>query len=96
MPLCECWEKVTYREFLTWQAWLNNQWNEPSRTDYYLMQIAAWVAGKAQVNVASFRLPFTFKKQEAKLVKLESAEKTVERSKSRWFGFLGIGKKKKD
>lgn len=33
-------EKHTHREYLTWLAWLDKQWNIPDRHDTYLMQIA--------------------------------------------------------
>ncbi len=31
---------MTHRQFLTWQEWLAEQWNTPSRTDHYLMRVA--------------------------------------------------------
>lgn len=31
---------MTHRQYLTWQAWLADQWNQPSRSDHYLMRIA--------------------------------------------------------
>lgn len=34
-------EDVSYRQFLVWKKWLSNQWNKPSRTDHYLMQISS-------------------------------------------------------
>jgi len=34
---------LTHRQYLAWQAWLNEQWNHPSLSDHYLMQIAAEV-----------------------------------------------------
>ena len=44
MTLAECRAKVTNREYLTWQAWFSDEMNRPSRSDYYLMQIACEVA----------------------------------------------------
>jgi hypothetical protein len=34
---------MTHRMFLAWQAWLEMQWNKPTKTDHYLMQIAVEV-----------------------------------------------------
>jgi hypothetical protein len=36
--------KTTNREYLAWMEWLDQRWNEPDRTDHYLMQIAREVA----------------------------------------------------
>lgn len=30
----------SHRQHLTWLAWLDLQWDQPDRSDYYLMQIA--------------------------------------------------------
>jgi hypothetical protein len=43
MPLGECLRRVTHREYRLWTAWFNRQWDRPSRSDYYLMQIATEV-----------------------------------------------------
>ncbi len=32
---------MTHRQFLVWQAWLEEEWENPSRTDFYLMQLEA-------------------------------------------------------
>lgn len=32
---------MTDRQFRAWCKWLDMQWDRPSRTDHYLMQIAA-------------------------------------------------------
>lgn len=35
------WEgPLTHRQYVVWQAWFSTQWDEPSRNDYYLMQVA--------------------------------------------------------
>lgn len=31
---------VTYRQYCAWQYWLASEWNQPDRSDHYLMQIA--------------------------------------------------------
>lgn len=31
---------MTHRQFSAWQRWLRDRWEVPSRSDYYLMQIA--------------------------------------------------------
>lgn len=34
---------LTHRQYLVWQTWLAGEWNKPSRTDHYLMQIAFYI-----------------------------------------------------
>jgi hypothetical protein len=35
------WEgPMTHRQFLTWRAWQAEEWNKPSRADYYARQAA--------------------------------------------------------
>lgn len=54
---------MTHRQFLAWQAWLDDQWNEPSRADYYAMSTACHVR-KSQstepqkVKFEDFKIPF--------------------------------------
>ena len=44
LPIAECMERISYREFLVWQQYLENKkWNA-DKTDYYLMQVALLIA----------------------------------------------------
>ena len=59
MPLHELlgWPgPLTHRQFRTWQAWLQAEWNAPSRTDHYLMLIAQRVLQAAARNPGSVTL----------------------------------------
>ena len=47
---------LTHRQYLAWQRWLDEQWNEPSRSDYYAMQVAAAVMLKGHEAPEDFRL----------------------------------------
>lgn len=53
--------KMTHRQFTAWQEWLKSEWNEPSRTDHYLMQLNTTLS---QVNAKD---PKTVKFHESKL-----------------------------
>ena len=96
MSLGKCKKEITYREYLDWQVRFQEEWNEPSRTDHYLMLIAhriQYVLSKSggKVNLKSQRLPFSFKKQG----KQSQDKKTLlEWSKAAWCGALGIKQKK--
>jgi hypothetical protein len=54
---------MTYRQELAWQWWLGEDLNHPSRTDHYLMQVAAITAQAhakdgARIRMDDFRLKF--------------------------------------
>jgi hypothetical protein len=72
--------------------WLKKQWNEPSRSDYYMMQVAREVhcvlhKNPGQVKVGMFKIPFLFKKLVA--VPQSVKERMVAHSKSFWGAILG-------
>lgn len=57
-------ENTTYRQYKLWHAYLEDEWNQPSRTDYYLMRIALEVARKLathpeRIQLKDFKLDFT-------------------------------------
>jgi len=72
-------------------AWLDKQWNQPDRTDNYLMQIAAEVRrgnlkNPSKLEVKDMRLKFESPQPKAK----RDAAQVAARAKSKWFGFLKI------
>lgn len=44
---------MTERQFITWQAWLREEYNNPSRADYYAMEVARACGAK---NVKPLKL----------------------------------------
>jgi hypothetical protein len=97
MSLSECMESHTNREYEVWMAWLSNQWNEPSRSDHYLMQIAQEVCrvlkkNPNQIQLQQFKIPFVLKK---KVVKPDKKVRLAQ-SKSFWFSLLRLGRPPKD
>lgn len=81
----------TRRQSMTLLYWMGEDWSTPSRTDYYLMQIACEVRrvlakdpGKIRTN--HFKLDFgTGKAKKPKLTREEAAEK----AKASWIAALG-------
>jgi|TARA_R110002096_G_scaffold55026_9_gene141621 hypothetical protein len=74
---------MSHREYRTRLAWLEDQWEQPSRTDNYLMQIALEVArmmsrNKGAYNIGQFLLKFGREKK--KVV----TEQQAEQSKQSW------------
>lgn len=54
---------MTHRQFITWMAWLDIDWNTPSRSDYYAMQIALEAARQSRkepekLELSQFKLEF--------------------------------------
>lgn len=91
MSLSECVAKHTYREYLLWLDWLDKQYNEPSRTDYYLMQIAMYVASKFSKKtwkLKDFEIPFQVKTEMTE----EEKQQRALQSKSAWGMILGASK----
>jgi len=86
------WEgPLTARQYEVWQAWLDLQWNRPSRTDHYLMQIAAQVTRAAAKNPRSVKsegFKIEFKTRDTPK---NPAQKQIElqQSKARWGAILG-------
>jgi len=87
-------------------AWLNNQWNEPTRTDHYLMQIAQEVRKTRFRKIESikrillehFRIPFKFAKKgedpaEAKTKKVEPKSGELPAVNQMWIATVGGLKK---
>jgi len=69
--------------------YLEQQWNEPNRSDHYLMQIAAIQARQRDLNKLKISFKFERVKQTAKKLTKELA---IQVSKARWFARLGIKK----
>jgi hypothetical protein len=100
-------QRMTHREFLIRVAWLELEWNRPSRSDWYLMRIVqcvcslpAWVWGKSARSAGSLddqKIPFVFKQEtpegKEKISPEEQAQR-VKESKARW-GILLAGRGKR-
>jgi len=91
-------QETTHREFLAWIEWLDEEDNRPSRTDNYLMQIAAevrrsFVKRPAAVKFTDFLLKFTRKKK--KPSKAER-EKIWKMQKAHLLAAVGYGGKDGD
>ena len=84
---------MTHREFLTWQAWIDQQWNRPSRSDYYEMQTACQVArvlakSPGNIKIEHFKLPFG--EDGTRQQKAEEDKKIAEQAKASWAGVLSM------
>lgn len=88
MPLRECMQKHTHREYLLWMAWLAKQHDTPDRSDYYLMQIAAEIRRVLSKQPNKIKLEHFKLSTAGKPAPVQQRE-TVEQSKARWAGLVG-------
>lgn len=92
-------ERWTHRECRTRLAWLDEQWNQPSRSDQYAMQIAMEVRRVLSkkpnaVELAHFKLKFGLR--EVKPVPKLSMADLTKQSKARWCGLVGLRRERKE
>ncbi len=98
MPLRECIEAHTHREYQAAIVWLNKEMNNPTVDQHYMMQIAQRVqqANVKHPNKVSLKhqiLSFIIGKKQTK--KPMTKDQAVAQSKAGWFSGLGIKRNKK-
>lgn len=105
MPLRACMMAHTERELRMWMIYLDEQWSEPTRTDYYLMQVAQriqevlrWLVGSftrgahpPMVSLKDQRIRFTREKTES--VTQVDQELQTRWAKAKWLA--GVQKPRK-
>lgn len=89
LPIGECLQRHTHRQYLAWQAWFALQWNRPQLRDYYLMMIAAEVRRTIaehprRVDMKDFKLEFRME-NDSPAAKL-SREQAAAFARAKWLG----------
>ena len=82
---------MTRRQFLAWRAWLDSQWNRPSRTDNYVMQVAAEIRRghvKRPRSVKHEHFELQFKVSGKKPRHEQLPEQKAALSKGKWLGMM--------
>jgi hypothetical protein len=87
---------MTHRQFRAWHCWMDRQLNQPSRTDHYLMQVAAEICRSrvkdpSRVADSDFKIRFTDKRSKDRdgwNTEGQTAEEVSRRSKAAWFGWM--------
>lgn len=83
---------ATHRQFLLWQMWRVRQWNEPSLTDHYIMQLTLAVRQILAKNPRRIRLEHQRLRFRAGGAPRLSREEATRRSKGMWLGlFAAMG-----
>ncbi len=86
-------ERVTHREYLLRVAWREKEWNNPDRSDHYLMQIAMYTAGKKKVDQPSnYKMLFVHEKVTGMKRAQAANQQRADASRTAWGVALG-GKK---
>lgn len=92
MTVQECIDKHTYREYQMWMAYFEDEWKEPTLSDYYLMQIAQEVRRVLSKNPNAVKLEdFKIKFQDANA---EQKKYDPEFSKAIWTAIANQSKQK--
>lgn len=86
---------MSHREVAARLQWLEDQWNEPSRTDYYLMQVAleSFFSHRKRPKdplPSDWKIPFKFEKRDQPANKPKTREQATAWAKARWFGLVGV------
>lgn len=87
--------ETTSREFVKWCRILNNEMNTPSRTDYYIAQVAyevrrSFVKDPNKVEMKEFIIKFEEIVAKEEPLTEEVLEQRIIRSKAAWFGAAGV------
>lgn len=55
-------KKISERTFQTWKARFRREWNQPSRSDYYMMQVSADIHNlfKGGTQLEDRKIPWNF------------------------------------
>lgn len=107
--LCEEWglplarlmgwpDFLTHRQWVAWTERRRRRWNEPDRTDHYLMQIGAEVRATRgmfarnppSIRLDDLRIPFSFKVDREPTP--EEVREASERAKGIWLGIASASK----
>lgn len=94
LTIAEAMVRVSYREYMVRLHWLENQKNEPSRTDHYLMQIARyldaiWAHKKKLEDLLKFKLPFVQMKRQSVPTPQSAGQQREAQSRTMWGATLG-------
>ena len=87
--------KLSQREYEARLAWINKDLENPSKSDQYLMMIAAEVrrgryTDPSLVNLEDMKLTFTSPSDRQLEKEKKKPKENIAVTKSRWCGLLGI------
>lgn len=91
MPLRKVMRETSLNDFHVWMKWLDDQWDNPTLTDYYIMSVAQsiWQVNSetpGNIKLNSFKLS---RKSNDGEMSEEQIAKNLEMTFSIWSGILG-------
>lgn len=89
---------MTSRQYEAWQAWLDSEWDVPSRPDWYAMQVSKYLhdikymlsENPPQREVRDFKLQFKTSSTSTKVLTPEEQEQEDLEIKHSILGALGL------
>lgn len=92
MSLDECAQKHTKRQIAAWLVYLKQKWDNPTTTEYYLMQVAAEIRrtkakNPRRVKVQDLRIVFKSNKNHRNMTE-EEKKRAAQASKNAWIGMF--------
>jgi hypothetical protein len=99
LPIGVCLASHTHRQYNAWQEYLDQEWNEPNRTDHYLMQVAELVLRPylekgVRVKLDDFKIPFRLRRGATPVNRdevIQSKKRLAEISEHTWIGAVAGG-----
>jgi hypothetical protein len=70
-------DNLEYAEFLGWLKFLDWEFRQQEKQDYYLAQIACMLSGSKKAKINDFLLKFRGKKEDVKAIKIEPKEQIL-------------------
>lgn len=94
MSLRRVKRETTSREFVRWKVLIEREWDEPTRLEYYLAQIATEIHRSHVKNPKRIKIEdkiLDFKRKVKAAPEELDPEERMARSKAHWYAFLGGG-----
>ena len=84
--MAEYLQRVSHREHKMWLRFLDDDYNHPSRTDWYIMRLCTVVDGlfRSNVDIDSYKLKWQLQRQRRR------RPETLAQMKLRWFSMIGM------
>ena len=83
---------MSHRQFLMWQERIRREWNQPDRTDHYLMQIAQRVCNVLGGKMSLGDMKIEFKEKAVTEDWTQPSAEQVTMSQSSWMVAMGVTK----
>ncbi len=85
---------MTRRELLAWIEYISQDWNKPSRTDHYIMQLSSILvqimgSKKSSQSIDKYKIKFSSSKNKSSSKRQLTREEAASLAKGRWIALVG-------